>query len=520
MQRPRATTWLLPAFTPRTSGRGPRTPAGLTAVSSESRPRARRHLLREQPPRAAQAGRRRRAAGVVAAVDGGARAGDDRGRAPGRSRACTRRRSSPGCARRSRRGLVDDLDWLAPAAAGAALYELASALPLGPEQRELGRRVLARLVAADAETFVAIARRMALGGGRGLGERRRCARAIALVAELPIGAGVADGPLALALASRRELAREWIARAVDRLAAVAPPGGAPARARRARGRAAGGAGDDHSLRVFQRRRGGAGVGAAPRRPRVARLAARRRRPRPARAVGGRSRRRPIEEALAADALADRVAPRPRRRIAARRRRSPPTRRSRSRSAPGAGPSDARPGRRRRRSCGACRAPRRPSPRRPTELLDAASSSDDGADELGEAVARSARRARRTRRSSRGPRRARRCSSAARRRSSGDDGAEALAQEMARDLDRRRPRRRTGARLRSRGALGGFRDRRGQGRVRAGARRARRRARARSTRSRRCRPRTTARRGGRGPWRGARRSLCCATSTSACSSATC
>src|SRR5258708_4780321 len=28
-------------------------------------------------------------------------------------------------------GLVDDLDWLAPAAAGAALYELASALPLG-----------------------------------------------------------------------------------------------------------------------------------------------------------------------------------------------------------------------------------------------------------------------------------------------------------------------------------------------------------------------------------------------------
>src|SRR5579884_3086491 len=40
-------------------------------------------------------------------------------------------------------GLVDDLDWLAPPAAGSALYELGSSLPVGPEQRELGRRVLA-----------------------------------------------------------------------------------------------------------------------------------------------------------------------------------------------------------------------------------------------------------------------------------------------------------------------------------------------------------------------------------------
>jgi len=47
-------------------------------------------------------------------------------------------------------GLVDDLDWLTPAAAGVALFELASALPLGPEQRELGRRVLARAMATSA----------------------------------------------------------------------------------------------------------------------------------------------------------------------------------------------------------------------------------------------------------------------------------------------------------------------------------------------------------------------------------
>ena len=87
--------------------------------------------------------------------------------------------------------LVDDLDWLAPAAAGAALYELASALPLGPEQRELGRRVLGRLLAADAETFVAIARRVALGAGRGLGSTAMRAR-VALV-RTPCGAPRACG---------------------------------------------------------------------------------------------------------------------------------------------------------------------------------------------------------------------------------------------------------------------------------------------------------------------------------------
>ncbi len=147
-------------------------------------------------------------------------------------------------------GLADDLDWLAPAAAGAALYELASALPVGPEQREIGRRVLARLLAADAATFVTMARRMALGGGRGLGSAGTRAR-IALVAELPIGLGVPDGPLALALASRRELAREWIGDPSTgslpsrRLAARLLERAASEAARRAA------QGDDHSLRVFK-----------------------------------------------------------------------------------------------------------------------------------------------------------------------------------------------------------------------------------------------------------------------------
>jgi hypothetical protein len=147
-------------------------------------------------------------------------------------------------------GLVDDLDWLAPAAAGAALFELASALPLGTEQRELGRRVLARLMAADAETFVAIARRMAMSSPKGLGSAAVRAR-VALVVELPISLGVSDGPLALAIAARRESAREWIGEASTgslpsrRLAARLIERAALETARRASH------GDDHSLRVFR-----------------------------------------------------------------------------------------------------------------------------------------------------------------------------------------------------------------------------------------------------------------------------
>jgi hypothetical protein len=147
-------------------------------------------------------------------------------------------------------GLVDDLDWLAPAAAGAALYELASALPLGPEQRELGRRVLARLMAADAATFVAIAWRMALGAGKGLGSAQVRAR-VALVTELPISLGVSDGPLAFAIAARRELAREWIgvpstgSLASRRLSARLIERAAREAARRAS------YGDEHGLRVFR-----------------------------------------------------------------------------------------------------------------------------------------------------------------------------------------------------------------------------------------------------------------------------
>ena len=147
-------------------------------------------------------------------------------------------------------GFVDDLDWLSTAAAGCALYELASALPFGKEKRELGRRALTRLLEGDAETFLAIATRMARSTGKGLGSSGVRAR-VALVVELPIGLGIDAGPLALALASRRDTAREWLE--------TPSMGSLPARrlaarlleraAREASRRAS--QGDEHPLRAFR-----------------------------------------------------------------------------------------------------------------------------------------------------------------------------------------------------------------------------------------------------------------------------
>ncbi len=146
-------------------------------------------------------------------------------------------------------GLVDDLDWLSPHAAGIALYALAAALPVGFEQRELGRRVLARMLAGNAETFTAMVTIMAQTGGKGLSSAAIRAR-VGLVAELPISHEIADGPLALALVSRREYAREWVGAPstrslpARRLAAKILERAAREAARRAQ------MGDPHALRVF------------------------------------------------------------------------------------------------------------------------------------------------------------------------------------------------------------------------------------------------------------------------------
>ncbi len=106
-------------------------------------------------------------------------------------------------------GLADDLEWLDAGAAGCALYQLAAALPVGPEQREIGRRVLTRLLAAKSDAFAVMATQMARAGGKGLHGGPVIAR-VALLMEMPISLEMPDGALAFAIASRRSLAREYI----------------------------------------------------------------------------------------------------------------------------------------------------------------------------------------------------------------------------------------------------------------------------------------------------------------------
>ncbi len=109
-------------------------------------------------------------------------------------------------------GLFDDLDWLDLAAACLALHELISALGPGAAQRELGRRLTAKVLAADAASFTIVAARMAAGSARALLSHSMRAR-VALVMELPLSLCIDDGPLALSILSRRELARHWIEQA-------------------------------------------------------------------------------------------------------------------------------------------------------------------------------------------------------------------------------------------------------------------------------------------------------------------
>ncbi len=106
-------------------------------------------------------------------------------------------------------GLLDDLDWLSPPGAAAAVYELALALPDGPERRQLGRRVLQKLYEGDVETFVVLATSLAAESKRMLTGAPIRAR-LALALELPLGSGIRTDALALMLISRPELRREWL----------------------------------------------------------------------------------------------------------------------------------------------------------------------------------------------------------------------------------------------------------------------------------------------------------------------
>jgi hypothetical protein len=147
-------------------------------------------------------------------------------------------------------GLLEDLSFIAPAPAAVALYQIASALPLGSERRSVGRKVLTYLYNGNAETFAALASRMALSSTRPLvGAPIRARVALALASRSAADAAV--DRMALAIVTRRELARDWVSGAATgslperRLAARLLERAAREAARRAE------AGDEHPVRLFR-----------------------------------------------------------------------------------------------------------------------------------------------------------------------------------------------------------------------------------------------------------------------------
>ncbi len=106
-------------------------------------------------------------------------------------------------------GVLADLDWLSPASAAIALFELAQALPPGAERRELGRRVLQRLRTADRETFVRLLVAMARSSPKLLASDHLRARTEVVLAA-PLTAPGAIGELALALLAQPPLAQGWV----------------------------------------------------------------------------------------------------------------------------------------------------------------------------------------------------------------------------------------------------------------------------------------------------------------------
>ena len=82
--------------------------------------------------------------------------------------------------------LITDLDWLSPSAAAAAVYELAAAIPMGAERRQLGRtaRVRAERNAEEAAAAIAVVREGARGDANMLRPMREALRARCTVGEI------------------------------------------------------------------------------------------------------------------------------------------------------------------------------------------------------------------------------------------------------------------------------------------------------------------------------------------------
>jgi eukaryotic-like serine/threonine-protein kinase len=113
-------------------------------------------------------------------------------------------------------GALAELDWLSPAAAAIALFELAQALPAGAERRELGRRVLARLREADRDTFVRLLIAFARTSPKVVAsENLRARLEVVLSAPLTAGRDIRAasgrvGELALGLLAQPQLAQSWV----------------------------------------------------------------------------------------------------------------------------------------------------------------------------------------------------------------------------------------------------------------------------------------------------------------------
>jgi hypothetical protein len=116
-------------------------------------------------------------------------------------------------------GLLARLDWMSPASAAVALFELAQALPAGAERRELGRRVLTSLREADRATFVRLLSSLARTSPKIVATEGLRAR-LGVVLAAPLAAPGMIGELAIGLLAQPSLAQSW----VEELATGSLPG--------------------------------------------------------------------------------------------------------------------------------------------------------------------------------------------------------------------------------------------------------------------------------------------------------
>ncbi len=107
-------------------------------------------------------------------------------------------------------GVLAELEWMSPAASAIAMFELAQALPAGPERRELGRRVLLRLRDADRESFVRLLVALARSAPKLVASDSLRARTEVVLSAPLTGAAGAIGELALGLCAQPVLAASWI----------------------------------------------------------------------------------------------------------------------------------------------------------------------------------------------------------------------------------------------------------------------------------------------------------------------